>query len=301
MADDDLKIFISWSGDLAKSIALVWHDLLLEMFDRTTPWVSDLDIEAGARPLDDIKRELDGTSFGIIVVTPENQNAPWLNFEAGALSKALSDATTRVMPSLVNFTSPSQVTSPLKQFQGNLLNQEGVMKILKTIARGVNAEWTTKERAFNRAWTPEYEQRFNDCLVNAVNPAKPSTRPPEEMLDELLTITRDISRRIDSKNSPTTDWLGGYSDAKRLEEDMSRYINQSLPNISLRTVNVGVQRGNPAIVVIIENPRDDAEELRKHLIERYSRRATNNIKVASYPSGMNGGEGYMLHSDYLLD
>lgn len=201
MADDDLKIFISWSGDLAKSIARVWHDLLLEMFDRATPWVSDLDIEAGARPLDDIKRELDGTSFGIIVVTPENQNAPWLNFEAGALSKALSDATTRVMPSLVNFTSPSQVTSPLKQFQGNLLNQEGVMKILKTIAKGVDADWSTKERTFNRAWSPEYEQRFNDCIANALNPAKPSTRTSEEMLDEVLTIVREIQRDIPPKTA----------------------------------------------------------------------------------------------------
>lgn len=74
-----------------------------------TPFVSDADIEAGARGLDDIKDELDGTRFAIVVVTRDNQNAPWLNFEAGAISKQLSGSINRVAPCLVDFDGSSQM------------------------------------------------------------------------------------------------------------------------------------------------------------------------------------------------
>ncbi|WMM74430.1 toll/interleukin-1 receptor domain-containing protein [Rhodococcus pyridinivorans] len=198
MADDDFKIFISWSGEVSKNVALIWRDLLDELFDRVTPWVSDADIEAGSRGLDEIKRELDGTSFGIIVVTQANQNAPWINFEAGALSKALPNAATRVIPSLVDFTSPAQITSPLKQFQATLLDEEGVGKTLKAIASAVEVDWETKKRSFLRMW-PEYNQRFSDTIVNSFSPHSVVPRSTEDMLQEVLTLLRDMQRTRESQ------------------------------------------------------------------------------------------------------
>jgi hypothetical protein len=88
--EQDLKIFISWSGDLAREITKVLRDWLPKMFDHIDPWASEVDIDAGMRGLDVIQDRLNASSFGIIVVTTENMNKPWLNFEAGALSKRLS-------------------------------------------------------------------------------------------------------------------------------------------------------------------------------------------------------------------
>ena len=45
---------------------------------------------------------------------PENQSAPWLNFEAGALAKKLESS--RVVPLAINL-KPSEVQQPLGQFQ----------------------------------------------------------------------------------------------------------------------------------------------------------------------------------------
>jgi hypothetical protein len=64
----------------------------------------------------DITTQLDASSFGIIVVTASNQHAPWLNFEAGALSKRFgSDAKTYVAPVLVDLESTTDVTGPVAQ------------------------------------------------------------------------------------------------------------------------------------------------------------------------------------------
>jgi hypothetical protein len=49
--------------------------------------MSKEDIEAGQRWSVEIESHLDASAIGIICVTPENQSEPWLNFEAGAISK----------------------------------------------------------------------------------------------------------------------------------------------------------------------------------------------------------------------
>ncbi|MFF3066591.1 hypothetical protein ACFVQ3_18790, partial [Oerskovia sp. NPDC057915] len=74
MTEDDLKIFISWSGELSKNITRIIRMWLPKMFDRIDPWMSDIDIQAGTRGLQLIESRLNESAFGIIVVTTENQN-----------------------------------------------------------------------------------------------------------------------------------------------------------------------------------------------------------------------------------
>src|SRR4051812_40799847 len=98
----DIKVFISWSGDLAKSVAVPLREWLPLLFDRVNPWASDVDIAAGQRSLAQIEAELQDSNFGIVVITAANQHEPWLNFEAGALSKVVQgDIEQRVVPLLV--------------------------------------------------------------------------------------------------------------------------------------------------------------------------------------------------------
>jgi hypothetical protein len=51
------------------------------------PWLSAEDIEKGAKWNQVVSGELEKSNFAIICLTPENLGAPWLLFEAGALSK----------------------------------------------------------------------------------------------------------------------------------------------------------------------------------------------------------------------
>jgi hypothetical protein len=135
VAGDKFKVFISWSGQLSKDVATVWRNLVKETFDSVEPFMSEENIGAGERGLAKIAKELAGTSFGIIVVTQENQNSPWLNYEAGALSKDVDDETVRVAPSLVDFERKTDVTGPIGQFQASLLNREGVEYISSKLRR----------------------------------------------------------------------------------------------------------------------------------------------------------------------
>ena len=82
-----MKVFISWSGVDSHSAAVALRDWLPSVIQLLEPYVSSEDIDKGARWSTDIAAELAGSDWGILCVTKENVQAPWLNFEAGALSK----------------------------------------------------------------------------------------------------------------------------------------------------------------------------------------------------------------------
>ena len=110
-SDQDFTVFISWSGPLANSIARALHDWLPMMFDHIEAWFSDTDIPAGATWFGGIQERLNSSDYGIIVITTENLKEPWLNFEAGSLSKKLKDDIARVTPLLVTATGTRTPTA----------------------------------------------------------------------------------------------------------------------------------------------------------------------------------------------
>ncbi|MDV6262182.1 toll/interleukin-1 receptor domain-containing protein [Rhodococcoides yunnanense] len=185
MADDDLRIFISWSGDLAREITMVLHDWLPKMLDRVKPWMSAKDIPAGARGLSMIEEQLDASSFGIIVVTTANKDKPWLNFEAGALSKRFGSSTIRVVPLLVDVDSVYEIDGPISQFQAVQLDKKGLTDLLVAITATVGAEWNTVKTRFD--WS---EADLWWDIVKARNKAgqQPEAAPVtlEKLLQRLL-------------------------------------------------------------------------------------------------------------------
>ena len=70
------KIFISWSGNKSKDIALLlkkWIPILLSNIDT---FVSDADVEKGTRGMERISMELQDTSYGIFCLTADNISSP---------------------------------------------------------------------------------------------------------------------------------------------------------------------------------------------------------------------------------
>lgn len=195
----ELKVFISWSGDLARAVAQALHDWLPDICDNVKPWTSDSDIEAGQRGLNSIEKELAGSQFGIIVVTQENLNAPWLNFEAGALSKVITtDTENRVAPLLVDISGPSQITSPLNQFQAKVLNKQGVEDLVRSIASAANANVPSAIKRFNAFWS-ELDEKVAAAKATHGSGVEVPPREVGDMVEEMLGYIRAM--RAEQENA----------------------------------------------------------------------------------------------------
>lgn len=194
MSDEQkLKLFLSWSGDLSRTVAVALRSWLPNLFDTVTPWASDTDIAAGQRGLNQIANELQGTRFGIIVVTQENQGAPWLNFEAGALSKVItSEQDQRVAPLLVDISSPVQLTGPLAQFQAKVLRKDGMHEVVRSIAEAAELAPTGVDARFQAFW-PQLEEQVEQAIEQHAEPGVAvERRPAEDLLEEALTHIRAL-------------------------------------------------------------------------------------------------------------
>ena len=126
-----MKIFISWSGQRSKIVAEALWKWIPKVIQSVKPWISSEDIYAGNRWNQEIATELEQSNFGIICLTPENMNKPWILFEAGALAKTINE--TLVCPYLINLKS-SEIKGPLTQFQSVEYTKSGTLNLMTSVA-----------------------------------------------------------------------------------------------------------------------------------------------------------------------
>lgn len=163
-----MKIFVSWSKEPAKSIAVELKHFLEMTLRTANVWVSESDIEKGKRWGPEIARELETADAGIVCVTPNNKLEPWLHFEAGALSKSLESS--RIHP-LCFEIAKNQLPPTLSQFQATEFDREDFLSLViaLNVSRKTDApeqESGVRER-FYRQW-----ERFEESVAEALK--KPS-------------------------------------------------------------------------------------------------------------------------------
>lgn len=188
-----MNVFISWSGPASHAVAQALHQWLPKVLQSVRPWLSSADISAGARWGADMARQLEATKFGILCLTPDNLEAPWVHFEAGALSKMVESAF--VCPYLVG-VEPADLRGPLVQFQA----VRGVREDTRRLVRAINAALGTErglrpeqvEETFE-IWWPQLEAALRAIDVSSGRQRGP-IRPDRELLEEVLEIVRDLSR-----------------------------------------------------------------------------------------------------------
>ena len=96
-----MKVFISWSGHRSGAVASALQLWIPRVIQFVRPWISSQSIDAGSRWSSEIAGALEETRLGVICLTSENLSSPWILFEAGALSKAVTE--TLVIPYLLDF------------------------------------------------------------------------------------------------------------------------------------------------------------------------------------------------------
>lgn len=197
-----MKLFISWSGEQSHKIALALRDWLPYVIHFADPYVSSEDIDKGARWSTDIASELEKSNFGILCVTNENFEAPWLNFEAGALSKTIDKS--RVAPLLFGLKRSDIKSGPLLQFQSTIAEKDDVRKLLDSINDTTEQRLDVPRlsRIFDK-WWPTLEDQFasiDSSSKTSLQPAKTKNDKSSEIFEEILGLLRQQNRLL---NSPT--------------------------------------------------------------------------------------------------
>jgi hypothetical protein len=186
-----VKIFISWSGDSSRRIAEALDKWLRRVIQAVKPFVS-FDLEKGKRWSSEIAAELEQSTFGIIILTPDNIGQEWLLFESGALSKRIADA--RVFTYLCGGLKPPDISGPLAQFQHTVSTKDDTLRLVGNINALLGAAALREEdlaETFER-WWPELEAALVEALRTT---PKPQKRSSDDLLSEVLTIVRDLQRR----------------------------------------------------------------------------------------------------------
>lgn len=109
------EVFISWSGEKANKYAEFLKNLFEKVFGKSANIFYSGNIESGSVWLEKINYALSKSKVGIIVLTRESVERPWVNFEAGAIFKANSKAS--VIPICVDFNFDELEKHPLRFFQ----------------------------------------------------------------------------------------------------------------------------------------------------------------------------------------
>jgi hypothetical protein len=186
-----VKVFISWSGSKSKAVAALLRDELPAIVRAIKPFMSQHDILSGERWAKEIAQELDHTSFGVFCLTSENIGAPWLHFEAGALSKLEG----RVAGLLIGGLKPADFNNPLSQFQHRYFNKEDIHKLVSDISIAANDDLVSVHKVLEKMW-PDIEQKYREILAIEPELNAPNKRDQEELLEELLLRQRNFDSLI---------------------------------------------------------------------------------------------------------
>lgn len=186
-----MDIFISWSGKKSKFIAETLKEWLPKVIQQLYPWVSSSDVAKGARWQLEIAQRLESINFGIICLTPENINEPWILFESGALSKTIGNS--HVCPVLFEL-SPADISGPLSQFQLTKLNNNDVYDLIKSINKLLEDQALPKKQLKEtyEKWWPDLEARLKETSQNKAN--EYPKRTDRELIEEILFLSRESTK-----------------------------------------------------------------------------------------------------------
>jgi len=190
-----MRLFISWSGEQTRELANAVQEFFeLAFASHVQTFLSDADIAPGERFLAVINENLGGADIGVILVTRQNMNNPWLLFEAGALAGKSERGA--VVPLLVDLER-AELGPPLSQFQNVLAaSKASILQMcgrIRAEASEVPAE-NAYEVLLEAAWPPLEAALMKAQSATGVEFVAPA-RSDRDVLDEILLGVNALVRR----------------------------------------------------------------------------------------------------------
>lgn len=179
-----MRIFISWSKESSRSIALALQEFVSDFFRSRSLdfYVSATNILPGEGWLESIKSGIRESEMCILILTDENEFSRWAHFEAGAV--AFNTKSTNVIPLLFT-TRDMDSRSPLRQFQFLKNNDGDILKLLTLIKTNGKLRGVKKDQLKNRfdELYPSFQKRVSGILDTSVTEAV-SKIPFEDVFPE---------------------------------------------------------------------------------------------------------------------
>lgn len=194
-----MKVFISWSGEISGEIAKLLKDFIPKVIQSVKPYYTPDDIEKGKNWNTEINKSLEECVIGLICLTKDNKDKPWILFEAGALSNRLDNS--KVCPILFDDMKPSDIEGPLSTFQLTQFSKNDFLKLIQSI--NLSLEESIKEsdleEIFN-AFFPKLEKDIQSILKKnkeeeTGRKKMKEVRSDREILEEILLLIRNQSRK----------------------------------------------------------------------------------------------------------
>ncbi|MBL4719646.1 MAG: toll/interleukin-1 receptor domain-containing protein [Alphaproteobacteria bacterium] len=205
-----MDVFISWSGEKSKKIAVALGEWLPSVIQSIKPFVSSETILKGSRWGPEIAKNLETSGYGILCLTPENLEAPWLLFEAGALSKMFGDS--HVAPILIGIKR-QDVKTPLSQFQSVVFERDEYLKLVKSLNVANTEEPLDDTRLlkiFLTLW-PDLENVLKEVEgdFTKISKSRSAKTPPKEIreanLESIQSTLEELVLNLRSNNRLLND------------------------------------------------------------------------------------------------
>ncbi|HEE9760127.1 TPA: toll-Interleukin receptor [Pseudomonas putida] len=242
-----MKVFVSWSGQRSKAVAELISDWIKCVLQASQPWISTRDIDKDAIWFSEISDQLKDTAAGIVCLTQENKNKPWILFETGALAKGLS--TNRVCTFLIDLQS-SEIEDPLAQFNHTFPERTsmwGLICSLNSCLDHNRLDERILRQVFDTYW-PQFDLRFKEALANTPQAENVEPRSEQSILAEILSNTRSLSSRVrelEQRQSGSAELSSGFVRHKTAEEyivDLAAGDSATIQDILRQGTELGVDR-----------------------------------------------------------
>ena len=236
-----MKVFISWSGEPSRKVAVALRDWFPCLIQAVKPFVSSEDVGKGKRWPLDLAQALESSAVGIICLTHDNRAAEWLLFEAGAISKAVKDGHACTL--LLGGLKAADVTGPLSHFQHTVFEKSDFKKLVLSINEALGKERlqeTVISTLFEKLW-PDIDEKVQKALKDVPATGSVPVRTEREMIEETLELCRAIARRSEEP-APTSDDSAGFELLRSLlTADISKLhmpprLKRHLYTMGIRTV-----------------------------------------------------------------
>lgn len=194
-----MKIFISWSKEKSGLYAQAIKEWLPNVIQKLDLFISSEDISKGGIWFNKIAQELEETNFGIVCITPENYNEPWILFESGAIYKKVN--TSKICAVLFDMEK-GELKGPLSHFNLTDFSKNEFFKLVKSVNESLaenKLDNAILGSSFEK-WWGDLEERITKIRETYKN-SKPVKRGTDDMVSEILINVREIRNNMTSSAS----------------------------------------------------------------------------------------------------